>query len=546
MTSVEKEGFFKNLRYDLPASLVVFVVALPLCLGIALASGAGDLGIPIFSGLIAGICGGLIAGAISGSSLAVSGPAAGLTTIVYAAIETLGFEAFLMAVVLSGIMQIVFGYLKAGVIGNFFPVSVIKGMLSAIGLTLILKQIPHALGWDADPEGDMSFVQPDGENTFSELGQAFAHISTGAVVISLISLAILILWERPSLKKYTFIKLVPATLLVVFLGIILNGVFASIQPQWVLTGDHLVDLNVSTTFEEFTSQFTLPDFNAIFLPGVWVTAFTICLVASLETLLSIEATDKMDPFKRSTPLNRELKAQGAGNLVSGLIGGLPITAVIVRSSANISSGARTKTSTVLHGFFLLSTVALIPQYLNLIPLSSLAAILLMVGYKLAKPVLFKQMFNNGLDQFLPFIITIIAVLLTNLLVGIGIGMVVGFYFVFRNNYHTALQLIHKRDHYLLRLEKDVSFLNKASIRKTLDSLPENTRVVINGERSEFIDHDVIEMLEDYQSLAKHKGIIVELVEINSKPLPEINISKKRSAQVAPAREAKNSEQSEVA
>lgn len=532
MTPEENEGFFKNLKYDFPASLVVFLVALPLCLGIALASGA-----PIFSGLIAGIAGGIIAGTISGSSLAVSGPAAGLTVIVLGAIENLGLESFFLAVVLAGAFQIILGYLKAGIIGNFFPASVIKGMLSAIGLILILKQIPHALGWDADPEGETSFVQPDGENTFSEIFEALGHISPGAVVITLISLAILILWERPGLKKLTFFKLVPASLVVVVLGIQINLLYGSMRPDWMLTGEHLVSLEIASSVSEFFGQFSTPNFSGILDVRVWFTAFTIALVASLETLLSIEATDKMDPFKRSTPLNRELVAQGAGNMVSGLIGGLPITAVIVRSSANIGSGARTKTSTILHGFFLLGTVALIPALLNLIPLSSLAAILLVVGYKLAKPSLFKGLYRKGLDQFIPFVATILAILFTDLLVGIGIGMIVGLFFVARNNFHTALQLIHEVDHYLIRLEKDVSFLNKASIRKTLDSLPAKSKVIIDGSRAEFIDHDVLEMVDDYVKLAKHMSIEVELRGMDSKPLPELKVTKTRSTPVAPAREA---------
>lgn len=538
MIPTKSDGYFRNLKYDLPASLVVFLVALPLCMGIALASGA-----PIISGLVAGIAGGIVAGLFSGSHLAVSGPAAGLTVIVLGAIEVLGLPAFFMAVVIAGLMQLALGYLKAGIIGNFFPVSVIKGMLSAIGLTLILKQIPHALGHDTDPEGEMSFMQPDGENTFSELFTALGDLSLGAIIISVVSLAILILWERPKLKQLTFFKLVPASLVVVGIGILFNYLYQLYDTGWTLSGNHLVEIKVTKTLGQFVSQFESPDFSAITNFSVWGAAFTIALVASLETLLSIEATDKLDPYKRSTPLNRELKAQGAGNVVSGLLGGLPITAVIVRSTANLASGARTKMSTILHGFLLITTIYFIPQYLNLIPLSSLAAILLIVGYKLAKPALFKEMYQKGLDQFIPYLITIIAILLTDLLIGIGVGMVVGFFFVFRNNYHTAVQMVRKTDYFLMQLEKDVSFMNKAAIRKLLDNLPPQSKLVVDGTKAEFIDNDIIEMLEDYKDLAKHKNIEVAFKEINSKAPPELKISKKLSATVAPAREAKQQENS---
>ena len=535
-------GILKNLKYDLPASLVVFLVALPLCLGIALASGADPL-----SGLIAGISGGIIAGMFSGSQLAVSGPAAGLTIIVLDSINSLDnyFPAFLVAVVLAGLIQLLMGYLKAGIIGNFFPISVIKGMLSAIGLTLILKQIPHAVGWDKDFEGEMSFVQPDGQNTFSELFQALNHISLGAVIICIISLALLIVWERPALKKYTLFKLVPAPLLVVILGIGINSFFGSSQPDLVLSKEHLVSIPSFTGLTDFADKmFTFPDFSFIGNSAIWVTAITIAVVASLETLLSIEATDKMDPYKRSTPLNRELKAQGLGNMVSGLLGGLPITAVIVRSTANINAGGRTKVSAVVHGFLLLGTVALIPNLLSKIPFSSLAAILFIVGYKLSKPELYKEMYRKGLDQFIPFIVTIAAILLTDLLIGIGIGMVVGFFFVLRTNYHTAIQVTTEGNKHTLKLEKDVSFLNKAAIRQTIDGMPKGALVVIDGSQAEFIDSDVIEMLEEYHENAETMGLDVKLVGIDSKAAPAIKVTKNISAQVSPAREAKRSDRTQ--
>lgn len=503
---IKEDNFINNLKYDIPAGLVVFLVALPLCLGIALASGA-----PLFAGIISGIVGGIVVGALSGSSLSVSGPAAGLTVIVLNAIDVLEtYEVFLAAVVLAGIIQLALGFLKAGIIGHFFPVSVIKGMLAAIGLILILKQIPHAFGYDADPEGDQSFIQPDGENTFSELIQALNYSSTGAIIISVLSLVILILWARPMLKKYTFFTLVPAPLVVVIFGVIINLAFKQWMPELALSGEHLVSLPIASDFQGFISQFTFPDFSRLMDKQVLIAAITIAIIASLESLLSLDATDKLDPKKRIAPANRELKAQGVGNIVSGLIGGLPVTAVIVRSSANVSSNAQSKTSAIFHGFLLLSTVAFIPGLLNLIPLSALAAVLLMVGYKLTSPSLYKGIFEKGIDQFAPFIITILAILLTDLLIGILIGLVVGLFFVIKTNFHQAFMITQDDKNFLIILTKDVSFLNKASLRKKLEEIPSNSYVIIDGTRSKFIDNDITETIEDFQETAKFRNITVEI------------------------------------
>lgn len=503
---IKEDNFINNLKYDIPAGLVVFLVALPLCLGIALASGA-----PLFAGIISGIVGGIVVGALSGSSLSVSGPAAGLTVIVLNAIDVLEtYEVFLAAVVLAGIIQLALGFLKAGIIGHFFPVSVIKGMLAAIGLILILKQIPHAFGYDADPEGDQSFIQPDGENTFSELIQALNYSSTGAIIISVLSLLILILWARPMLKKYTFFTLVPAPLVVVIFGVIINLAFKQWMPDLALSGEHLVSLPIASDFQGFISQFTFPDFSRLMDKQVLIAAITIAIIASLESLLSLDATDKLDPKKRIAPANRELKAQGVGNIVSGLIGGLPVTAVIVRSSANVSSNAQSKTSVIFHGFLLLSTVAFIPGLLNLIPLSALAAVLLMVGYKLTSPSLYKGIFEKGIDQFAPFIITILAILLTDLLIGILIGLVVGLFFVIKTNFHQAFMITQDDKNFLIILTKDVSFLNKASLRKKLEEIPSNSYVIIDGTRSKFIDNDITETIEDFQETAKFRNITVEI------------------------------------
>ncbi len=504
---------FKYLKNDLPSGIVVFLVALPLCLGIALASGA-----PLFSGIIAGIVGGTVVAFTSGSALSVSGPAAGLTVIVLNAITQLGsYEVFLFAVVLAGLFQIALGYLKAGFIGYYFPSSVIKGMLAAIGIILILKQLPHAIGFDKDVEGDEEFMQADGQNTFSELSNAFDYIQPGAVIIAVISLFILIMWERPFLKKYSFFKIVPGALLVVVLGIVINEIFKVNAPQLYLTGDKLVRLPVANSVKEFVGQFTLPDFKAYSNYHVYVVAITIAIIASLESLLSVEAADKLDPYKRNTPANQELKAQGLGNLLSGMIGGLPLTAVIVRTSANINSGAKTKLSAIIHGVLLLLSVIGLSSVLNKIPLACLAALLLVVGYKLARIPLFVSMFRLGWDQFLPFVITVIAIQFSDLLKGIGIGMAVSMFYILRNNYKRA-HFFHTEElldgsRIIISLGEDVTFLNKGSIANVLEQLPENTTVVIDGSKSQNIDMDVLEIIHDFKNTAELKNITLELKDI---------------------------------
>jgi MFS superfamily sulfate permease-like transporter len=500
----------KNLGYDLPASLVVFLVALPLCLGVAHAStDRSDL---LFSGIIAGVVGGIVVGILSGSSLGVSGPAAGLIAIVFDGIKTLEtFEVFLLSVFFAGVIQLVAGFLKAGIIGYYFPSSVIKGMLTAIGIMLILKEIPHFFGYDKDFMGDESFKQEDGHNTFSELYYAVRYSSTGAIIISLISLGLLILFDRPFMRKIQLFKFLPGALFVVLTGILINNLFVLFAPDFALNGEHLVQLPVAGTVGEFISFFKFPDFSAIANPHVYKVALTIAIVASIETLLSVEATDKLDPYKRNTPTNRELKAQGVGNMISGLIGGLPITQVIVRSSANINSGGKTKLATIIHGSILLMSVIFVPVYLNFIPLASLAAILLLVGYKLAKPSIFRTMFRDGVSQFVPFVITIVAIIFTDLLIGIGIGLVVGLYFVLQTNFHEAISITtDNNNNYLLRLNKDVSFLNKSLLRKSLERIPKNSTLIIDGGHSQFIDHDIIETLKDFMDNASSKNITVEV------------------------------------
>lgn len=499
---------FKNIKNDLPASIVVFFVALPLCLGIALASGA-----PLFSGVIAGIIGGIVVGAISGSQVGVSGPAAGLAAIVLAAIASLGYEAFLVAVVLGGVIQIIFGILKFGIIGYYFPSSVIKGMLTGIGIIIILKQIPHFFGIDKDPEGN--FVLFGGNsNIFSDIIGIPNNLGLGSTVIAIIAIAILILWSNVLVKKHTIFKLVQGPLVAVTAGVIFYVVTKGTGMD--IADSHLVKVPVFDGLDSFKNALVFPDFSAIGLSEVWVTAFTIALVASLETLLCVEATDKLDPEKRVTPTNRELLAQGSGNILSGLIGGIPITQVIVRSSANIQSGNKTKMSAIIHGFFLLISVLLVPTVLNMIPLSVLAAILFIVGYKLAKPATFKAMWNAGWKQFVPFISTVLIIVFKDLLWGIGIGLAIGIivtlYHSFKNSHFLHKEGEDVNDGKIkMTLAEEVTFFNKATILRELDSLPENSYLELDVTKTRFLDYDVIEILEDFSEKAKNRNIDIKLI-----------------------------------
>lgn len=499
-------SYLKNFGADFPASVVVFLVALPLCLGIALASNA-----PLFSGIIAGITGGIIIGSLSGSQLSVSGPAAGLTAIVGAAILKLpSFETFLLAVVICGALQLVLGFIKAGVIGDYVPNCVIKGMLAAIGLILILKQFPQLIGYDANFAGNESFEQSNHENTFSGITHAFNYITPVAILIGGIGLIFQFVWEKFTASKKGFIKILPAPLIVVLLGIIINELFKANGAQYAIDPKHMVNLPSAHSAKDFFSFFTTPDFNGFLNKDVWITGLTLALVASLETTLSIEAIDDLDPYQRVTNKERELKAQGIGNIISGLIGGLPITSVIVRSSANVNAGAKSKMSAIYHGGLLLLCVAFIPGLLNLIPKSALAAVLIYTGYKLAKPSLFKAFYKKGWDQFIPFVITIAAILLTDLLIGVVIGIGVGLFFVVRSNFKTSVFIVHDHNKYLFRLRKDVSFLNKPIIKNKLEEVPENASVLIDASRADFIDKDIVEVIEDFAVHAPLKNIRLEI------------------------------------
>lgn len=497
--------FTKNLKHDFPASVVVFLVALPLCLGIALASGA-----PLFSGIISGVVGGIVIGLISRSELSVSGPAAGLAVIVLGAIQQLpSFEVFLLAVLLAGVLQIGMGFLRAGMLGDFIPSAVIKGMLAAIGLILILKQIPHAFGFDVDFEGDEAFRQKDGGNTFTTiLGIMQGNYSIGAVLISLISLVFLFAWDSPKWKKPDWVRLVPAPLLMVFFGIVANQLFGLYLPNLAISKEHMVNVPVAESIGSFFSQFTLPDFSYIFHKDVWIIAGTLAAVASIETLLCIEAIDKLDPFKRTSPTNRELIAQGIGNVACGLIGGIPVTSVIVRSSANVTSGGRTRMVAILHGILLLVSVITIPGILNMIPLSALAAILISVGYKLTKPEIFIKKYKKGWAHLIPFVVTVLAILFTDLLVGVLVGLVVGAFFIVKSNYHASYLLIEEGGKYLVRIYKDLSFIHKYELKKVLNNIPDNSEVLLDLTKIEFVDMDNAEIITDFIQSAKYRNLTV--------------------------------------
>ena len=493
------------LKQDGPAAIVVFLVALPLCLGIALGSGA-----PLIAGITAGIVGGIVIGLLSGSHVSVSGPAAGLVVIVLTAIQRIGsFRGFLVAVVLSGLFQLIFGMLKFGAIADYVPNSVIKGLLAGIGLLIILKQIPHALGRDSDYQGDSSFLQLDGDNTLTELVHSVQSASLGAIIIFTVGLALLIFWDTLARKSRIF-QIVPGQLAVVAAGIGLNQLFGVIAPALkLMPPDHLVNLPVPASIADFFSQFTWPDFSVISNSVVWTSALTIAVVGSLETLLSLEAADRLDPYKRISSASRELRAQGVGNLLSGLIGGLPVTSVVVRTAANVDAGGRTRMSSVMHGALLLLSVVLLPGILRLTPLAALATILIVVGFKLTKPSLYSKVYSQGWDQFLPFIITVLAVVGTDLLTGVLVGLVCGVFFVIRTNHREAITVVSQDSNYLFRFTKDASFINKNEFRRKLRALPDGSQVMIDGTRALFIDHDIQEIVEDFRQMAAHKSIQVD-------------------------------------
>lgn len=505
----KKIKLFANLKSDFASGLVVFLVALPLCLGIAMASGA-----PLFSGIISGVIGGIVVGYLSTSHISVSGPAAGLTAIVLTAITDLGaFDIFLTAVFIAGLIQLALGFLKAGSLSNYIPTNVIEGMLAGIGIIIILKQLPHAFGYDSDFEGDLAFSQTDGSNTLTSLLGIVDYVQLGSIVITAISLIILVAWDKvPFLQK---LKLIPAALIAVTIGVVLNEVFIATGSSLAIAKEHLVSLPIPTSIEEFKQIIVTPNFSGITNPKVWVVGLTIAIVASIETLLCIEAADRMDIHKRYTDTNVELKAQGIGNIVSSLLGGLPMTSVVVRSSANANAGAQSKMSSIIHGSLLLLSVLTIPALLNKIPLATLAAILLLVGYKLAKPATFKHFWKNGKYQFAPFIATLLAVVFLDLLKGVALGLLISVFAILRGNMKRAYifrkEEYHDGDVIHIDLAQEVSFLNKAAIKTTLSKIPENSKVVINAQDTVYIAHDVLDLIKEFKKIrAKEENIKVKL------------------------------------
>ena len=506
---VKKTNLFSYFNADFASGLVVFLVALPLCLGISLASGA-----PPLSGIISGIVGGIVVGFLSKSHLSVSGPAAGLTAIVLIAITDLGaFDIFLLAVFIAGLIQLILGFIKAGSISNYFPTNVIEGMLAGIGIIIILKQIPHAVGFDKDFEGDEAFMQNDGLNSISEIFSIFNHVQLGSIVITIVSLTILIAWDKIGfLKKF---KLIPGALVAVVVGVVLNQFFISTSSFLAILPEHLVNLPVPQTLEDFKNFVVTPNFSQITNPKVWVVGATIAVVASIETLLCIEAADRMDAQKRFTDTNVELKAQGFGNIISALLGGLPMTSVVVRTSANNNAGAKSKLSTIIHGVLLLVAVLSVPVLLNKIPLATLAAVLLLVGYKLAKPATFVHFWEKGKYQFVPFIATLVAVVFTDLLKGVLLGLIISVVFILKGNMKRAYHF--RKDNYIdgdvihIDLAQEVSFLNKAAIKTTLAAIPNDSKVIINAQDTVYIAHDVLDLIKEFKNVqAKDKNIKVKL------------------------------------
>lgn len=497
-----------GISQNFAPGLVVFLVALPLCLGIALASGA-----PPLSGIISGIIGGIVIGFISNSNISVSGPAAGLTAIIVSAITELGtFELFLTAGLIAGIIQLVLGFIRAGSISNYFPNNVIEGMLAGIGIIIVLKQIPHALGFDKDYEGNQTLFE-NGFNMsyFSEL---FSSVHTGAIIVTLVSMTILLTWDNvAALKK---IKMLPGALVAVAVGILLNQLFIATGSSLAITSEHLVTLPVPQSAEDFKNLITIPDFGGFANPQVWIVGATIAIVASIETLLCIEASDRLDVKRRITDTNLELKAQGIGNLVSSIIGGLPMTSVVVRSSANANAGATSKMSAIIHGVLLLVCVISIPFILNLIPLATLAAVLILVGYKLAKPATFMHFWHNGKYQFIPFLATVLAVVFTDLLKGVGIGLLISIIYILQGNmkraYYLSREELNETDDFTIKLAEEVSFLNKAAIKKTIKNVKPGSKVTIDASGTSYITTDVLELIQDFANVrAKDENIMVNLV-----------------------------------
>lgn len=512
---------FKYIGEDFLAGISVFLVTIPLCLGIALASGA-----PLFAGVLSGIIGGIVVGYWSGSEVTVSGPAAGLTVIVLQGIQSLGYPSFLVAVILAGIIQFVLGWLKAGRLSGFFPNSTIRGMIVAIGIVIVLKQIPHALGLDSDYEGEFEFSQSaDGENTFTEIVAAFSNINPGAFVISSVCILFLIFWDKLASGKQVFFKYFPSALVVIFLGVGLNELFKVVQPDWYLgnSPQHMVSFPSFKNWDLIMEAFTFPDFSALTSSGVYISGISIALVASLESLITLEAADRLDPARRYSSPNQELRAQGISNVLCGLLGAIPITAVVIRTSTNVYSGAKTRLATIFHGLLLLLSVVAAGSLLKHIPLACLAALLIVVGSRLIDVKVFKKIYEEGKDQFIPFIITIATIIFTDLLIGILVGLIVGVNYVLYFNFHSAIKAVRDGKNVLVVFSKDVSFLNKSNLKKILVDIKEGDSVLFDGARAQFIDQDIFTTLQEFKDDADTRNIEVEFRYIIQK-----NISGKKT------------------
>ncbi len=507
-------SLFDTWRDDVPAGIVVFLVALPLCLGIAVASG-----VPVLAGLVAGVVGGLVVGALSGSTLMVSGPAAGLTPIVLLGIQQLGsFERLLPAVILAGGLQLVLAAVRAGTVAYYIPSSVVKGMLAGIGLTLILKQVPHAVGYDADAEGDMSFIEASGQTTLSTLAESFQQIQPAAIVAALLGIAVMLWWPR---SPFARVRLLPAPLIAVAIGVLVNEALRALLPDLAVRGTHLVSLP-DMGFGAVAPHLVVPDWSGLWTAGVWEFAVIIALVASLETLLGLEATRKLDPLRREAPVNRELLAHGVGNLASGLLGGLPIAGVMIRSSANVDAGARSRLSVLVHAVLMLAAAVTLGAVLNRIPLAAVAAVLLVTGYRLAAPSLWRHAWRLGTSHFIPFVVTALAIVFTDVLRGIGVGVAVGIVFIVMEHLRSPVfSRVSPPGAVLTRyaLPEQVTFLSKASISRALNALPSGTRVEIDGRRTSRFDHDALEVLHSFRDTARLRGIDYRLVGIPETELP---------------------------
>jgi carbonic anhydrase len=500
----------RYLKFDLVAAIVVFLVAIPLCLGIALASG-----VPLFSGILSGIIGGIVVGSLSGSHVSVSGPAAGMAAVVVAAVAQLGdFHTFLLALTLAGLIQIFIGAFKAGFVADYVPSNVVQGLLCAIGILLIIKQLPFAFTLSADfNELKTHLLETTEEGlTISPLLTLSEHLNSGAMIITFVSLALMIYFEK---TKQKILKEIPAPILVVILGIFINELFMWFNSPMIQDSPQLVNIPKTESVLEFFGQLQFPNWSAWLNPKVYLYAFIIAIVASLETLLNFKAGEKLDKLRRYSSSSQELIAQGVGNMTVGLIGGIPITSVIVRTSINIQAGSKTKISAILHGVFILFAVMLIPAALNKIPLSSLASILIYTGYKLNKPSIYTNIYAQGMDRFIPFIVTVISIIVFNLLTGILIGLAISLFYILKSNSQARIDIIKEiypnGETSRIVLPQQMTFLNKATLVAELKSIRKYSQLIIDARYAQYIDKEILELLNEFKIEAHNKQIALNLM-----------------------------------